>query len=103
MLAAAASPSAEIAATLFALGTAASMFLLGAAWGTCQDIGGGHAGVVSSNDEYRRSVRRHGLSLIVIFVKNRWGWDVPLVLLGISFLVGAICWCFIDPRQKVFD
>ena len=41
--------------------------------------------------------------LLVIFVKNSWGWDAVFVLLGISFLVAAVCWCFIDPQQKVFD
>ena len=103
MLAAAASPSAAIAATLFALGTAASMFLLGAAWGTCQDIGGGHAGVVSATMNTAGQCAAMACPLIVIFVKNCWGWDAPLAMLGISFLVGAVCWCFIDPQQKVFD
>ena len=77
MLAAAASPSAEIAATLFALGTAASMFLLGAAWGTCQDIGGGHAGVVSATMNTAGQCGAMACPLLVIFVKNRWGWDAP--------------------------
>ena len=48
MFLAAASGSPTAAATFFALGTAANMFLLGSAWGTCQDISGGHAGVVSA-------------------------------------------------------
>src|SRR5262249_11781162 len=38
-----------IAATWIAVATAASMFTLGAAWGTCLDIGGNHAGVVSAS------------------------------------------------------
>ena len=103
MLLAAASGSAVAAATFFALGTAANMFLLGSAWGTCQDIGGGHAGVVSATMNTAGQAAAAICPLLVIFVKNQWGWNAPLVMLGISFLVGSLCWCFIDPRKKVFD
>jgi MFS transporter, ACS family, glucarate transporter len=103
MFLAAASGSATAAATFFALGTAANMFLLGSAWGTCQDIGGGHAGVVSATMNTAGQAAAAVCPLLVIYVKNLWGWDAPLVMLGASFLIGSLCWCFIDPRKKVFD
>jgi ACS family glucarate transporter-like MFS transporter len=93
----------ELAATLFALGTAANMFLLGAAWGTCQDIGGGHAGVVSATMNTAGQFAAMSCPLVVFYVKNAFGWNAPLILLGITFLAGAICWCFVDPQEKVFD
>jgi hypothetical protein len=42
------SPSPVAAAVLIALGGASSNFLLGAAWGTCLDIGGRRSGAVSA-------------------------------------------------------
>ncbi|MCX6904799.1 MAG: MFS transporter, partial [Verrucomicrobia bacterium] len=48
MVFAAAAHQPLLAATLIALAVAASMFTLGAAWSTCLDIGGNHAGVVSA-------------------------------------------------------
>ncbi len=103
MLLAAASGSAVAAATFFALGTAANMFLLGSAWGTCQDIGGGHAGVVSATMNTAGQAAAAICTSVVIVVEVQWGWNAPLVMLGISFFVGSLCWCFIDPRKKVFD
>jgi sugar phosphate permease len=103
MFLAAASGSAIAAGTFFALGTAANMFLLGSAWGTCQDIGGGHAGVVSATMNTAGQAAVAICTSLVIFVEHHWGWNAPLVMLGASFLVGSLCWCFVDPRRKVFD
>jgi sugar phosphate permease len=103
MFLAAASGSAVAAAIFFALGTAANMFLLGSAWGTCQDISGGHAGVVSATMNTAGQAAAAICPLLVIYVKDRWGWEAPLVMLGVSFLAGSLCWLFIDPRKKVFD
>jgi len=30
-------------------------------------------------------------------------WNLPFWLLGGLFLVGSLCWMFIDPRKPVFD
>ena len=29
-------------------------------------------------------------------------WDLPLYVMGGLFLIGAVCWGLIDPRQPVF-
>jgi MFS transporter, ACS family, glucarate transporter len=94
---------ARLAATLFALGTAANMFILGAAWGTCQDIGGGHAGVVSATMNTAGQAGAMTCPLLVIYMKDHFGWESALVLIGVSFLVTSFTWCFIDPTKKVFD
>jgi hypothetical protein len=31
------------------------------------------------------------------------GWDAPLLVIAALFLVGAVCWLVIDPRDRVFD
>ena len=103
VLLAALAHEAWLAATLFALGTAANMFLLGAAWGTCQDIGGGHAGVVSATMNTAGQLGAMTCPLLVIYLKDHYGWKTDLVLIGASFLLASVCWFFIDPRKKVFD
>ena len=85
VLLAALTKDAWLAATLFALGTAANMFLLGSAWGTCQDIGGGHAGVVSATMNTAGQVGAMTCPLLVIYLKNHYGWNTDLKLIGREF------------------
>jgi sugar phosphate permease len=92
-----------LAASLFALGTAANMFLLGSAWATCQDIGGGNAGVVSATMNTAGQVGAMTCPLLVTYVEDHYGWNTDLKMIGASFLVASLCWFFIDPRKKVFD
>ena len=104
MLLAAASPHPVLAAVGIALATAASMFTLGAAWGTCLDIGGNHAGVVSAAMNTSGQIGAVISPLIVSFCVKQWGnWDLPLYLMGTLFLLGAVAWCFINPRHNVFE
>jgi MFS family permease len=90
------------AAWLFAIGNAANMLVMGAAWGTCQDIGGGHAGTVSATMNTVGQIGAMTCPLLVIFLKDHYGWSVDLVFIGSSFLVASVTWLFIDPREKVF-
>ena len=91
------------AAWLFAIGNAANMFLMGAAWGTCQDIGGGHAGTVSATMNTAGQLGAMTCPLLVIYLKDHYGWSTDLVFIGTSFLVASVTWLFIDPREKVFQ
>jgi MFS transporter, ACS family, glucarate transporter len=90
-----------LAATLFALGNAANMFIMGAAWGTCQDIGGGHAGVVSATMNTAGQISVMIWTLLVIPLKNLYGWNADLKLIAASFLLAALCWFFIDPTDSL--
>jgi sugar phosphate permease len=92
-----------LAATLFALGTAANMFLLGSAWATCQDIGGGNAGVVSATMNTAGTIGAMTCPLLVNYLEEHYGWNTDLKLIGVSFLLASLCWFFIDPRKKVFS
>jgi MFS family permease len=104
MFVAAVSPSGAGAAVGIAVAVTASMFTLGAAWGTCLDIGGNHAGVVSAAMNTSGQVGSVLCPIVVIWLKDRTGdWNSPLLLIGGLFLVGAVGWALIDPRRKVFD
>ena len=104
MLLAAAAPHPIVAAVSIAVATAASMFTLGAAWGVCLDIGGHHAGVVSAAMNTSGQIGSVLSPLIVSYCVKHWAnWDLPLYLMGALFLVGALAWCFVNPRRPVFE
>jgi sugar phosphate permease len=93
-----------LGATLFAVGTAANMFQMGTAWGTCQDVGGGHAGVVSATMNTAGQVGAMICPPLVVYLKDysSYGWNADLALMGGSFLLASLFWFVIDPRKKVF-
>ncbi|HEY5313834.1 MAG TPA: MFS transporter [Pirellulales bacterium] len=94
----------RVAATLLALATASSMFILGAAWGTCIDIGGNHAGVVSAVMNTSGQIGSILCPIVVTSLARRYNdWNAPLYLIAALFLSGAVAWCFVDPRRKVFN
>jgi MFS family permease len=98
----AAHPAAAILA--LSVGVAAVMFTLGAAWGTCLDIGGRHAGVVSAVMNTAGNAGAIFSPIVAVYAKNHFGgWDAPLLVIAGLFLLGAICWGLIDPRERVFD
>jgi cyanate permease len=93
-----------LAASLIAVATAASMFTLGAAWGTCIDVGGDHSGVVSAAMNTSGQIGSLISPVLVIYLVDWYGnWSVPLYLMGILFLVGTVSWLFVDPRRPIFD
>jgi MFS family permease len=86
------------------LAVALVMFTLGAAWGTCLDIGGHHTGVVSAVMNTAGNTGAIFSPIIAIYAKNHLGgWNAPLLVIAGFFLIGALCWCLIDPTQRVFD
>lgn len=90
------------AATLVAVGTAASMFILGAAWGTCIDIAGNHSAVVSATMNTAGQIGSILSPIVVVYLAERFAdWNAPLILIAVLFAIGALCWCLIDPRRRV--
>lgn len=103
-IAAALTDSAIIAAVLIALGGASSNFLLGAAWGTCIDIGGRRAGALSGAMNTSGQVGAISSPIIIAFVSQRFiNPNASLYLTGILFLLGAVCWLWVDPTKPVSD
>jgi len=103
LLAAAGSSSPIVAATLIALATGMTMFTLGAAWGTVIEVGRNHVGVVGATMNSVGNLAAMLNPLIVAYSVTWFGsWNMPLYLMGALFLLGALCWAAIDPRQPVF-
>jgi nitrate/nitrite transporter NarK len=93
----------RLAAVLIALAGAADSFLLGAAWSTCLDIAGPHAGFVTGAMNTAGQIGAF-LSPIILpyFLEQREAdWATPLYIAGSLYLAGAVCWLFIDPRRPI--
>jgi sugar phosphate permease len=91
-------------AVLIALGGASSNFLLGAAWGTCLDIGGRRSGSVSAAMNTSGQVGSILSPILVAEVVRRFSqWSAPLYLAGVLFLLGAVCWIWVDPTKPVHE
>jgi MFS transporter, ACS family, glucarate transporter len=87
---------------LISLGLAFSNFLLGASWGTCVDIAGSHAGVVSACMNTAGQVGGFLSPIVAALVVERYAsWSAPLYLCGIIYFFGALFWWFIDPRRPI--
>jgi nitrate/nitrite transporter NarK len=93
----------ELAAWCIATAVAASMFTLGASWGTVIDVGGSHTGVVSAAMNTSGQIGSVVCPLIVIWLQQHYDWNAPLYLIGGLFLVGAVAWGFINPKRKIFE
>ncbi|MBN8422442.1 MAG: MFS transporter [Verrucomicrobia bacterium] len=93
----------ELAAWCIATAVAASMFTLGAAWGTVIDVGGSHTGVVGAAMNTSGQIGSVLCPLIVVRLQHHYDWNAPIYLIGGLFLVGAAAWCFINPQRKIFE
>ena len=86
------------AALLIAVSGAADSFLLGSCWSVCQDIGGPHAGLVSG---CMNTAGQVGAVLSPILLPYFADPAVPLCIAGGLYLLGAVCWLFVDPRRPI--
>lgn len=92
-----------LAAVLISVSTAACMFTTAGAWGVCIEMGRNHAGVVSATMNTSGQIGSLLCPLVVGYSVEWFGnWDLPLYLMASLFLLGAVCWLVIDPRQPVF-
>jgi MFS family permease len=93
-----------LAAILIALGGASSNFLLGAAWGTCIDIGRRRAGALSAAMNSSGQVGSIVSPMLVAVVVSHFSnWSAPLYFTGALFLFGGLCWFQVDPTRPVSD
>ena len=97
-------PSAVFAVILIAFGGFSSNFLLGAAWSTCIDIGQSRAGALSGAMNTSGQVGAILSPLVAAELVERFGdWNTPLYLTGTLFLLGSVCWLWIDATKPVSD
>ena len=89
-------------AVLIALGGASANFMLPAAWGTCVDMGGPHAGTLSAAMNTSGQIAGVLSPVIVaLFVEWFGSWSAPLYLTAGLYLAGATCWAWINPTSRV--
>jgi MFS family permease len=94
----------HVAIGLISLAVASTMFTLGATWGTCLDIGGRHVGVVSAAMNTAGQIGSFFCPPLVTAMLAYYGdWNAPVLAIGGLFLLGALCWCLIDARDRVFE
>ena len=104
LLAAARSPTPVLAAVLIAAATGLTMFTLGAAWATVIEVGRNQVGVVGATMNSLGNLAAMLNPLIVAYSVEWFGsWNVPLYVMGVLFLVGAVCWIVVDPARPVFE
>lgn len=92
-----------LAAWCVAIAVAASMFILGAAWGTVIDIGGNHTGVVGAAMNTSGQIGSVISPLLVTWLQKHYDWNAPLLAIGGFYFMGAVAWLFINPNRKVFE
>ncbi|MCC7419726.1 MAG: MFS transporter [Planctomycetaceae bacterium] len=91
------------AAWCIAIAVAASMFTLGAAWGTVIDVGGSHTGVVGAAMNTSGQIGSVISPLLVTWLQKHYDWNAPLLAIGGLYFVGAAAWAFINPTRKIFE
>jgi MFS transporter, ACS family, glucarate transporter len=103
MIAGARAEDAMVSALLIAMAGAADSFLLGSAWGTCLDIAGPHAGLVTGamNTAGQLGAFLSPIILPRFLPEGAEDWATPLYIAGALYLAGACCWLFIDPRRTI--
>ena len=90
------------AVALLSFALASANFLLGAAWGTCGDIAGSHAGAISGCMNTAGQVGGFLCPIIVAHIVQNYGsWNLALYLTGAIYLTGAFAWLFIEPRKPI--
>jgi MFS transporter, ACS family, glucarate transporter len=96
-------PHPMTAAILFALTAATCMLTTAASWSTCVDIGREHSATVSATMNTSGQVAAIVMPLVAGY-SLKWfaNWNVPFYFLAGLFVMGAVCWIFIDPKKPVF-
>lgn len=95
--------SSPVAAVVcISIAVAASMATLSAAWGTCMDLGGKNAGVVSATMNTASQIGSLLCPLVVAYTLKWYSdWNVSIYIMGFLFLVGAVCWLVINPAHRI--
>jgi nitrate/nitrite transporter NarK len=103
LLAATLTSNPKAAAVLFALTVATCMLTTAASWSTCVDIGREHSATVSATMNTSGQIAAIAMPLVVGY-SLKWfdNWNAPFYFLAGLFVMGAVCWIFIDPKKPVF-
>jgi MFS family permease len=103
IMGAAVSTAPVTAAVLIGLAASSCMLTTAPAWSTCIDIGGEHSATVGATMNTAGQFAAMASAPIVGYSVKWFGdWNLPFWLLAGLFLVGALCWLFIDPKEPMF-
>jgi ACS family glucarate transporter-like MFS transporter len=91
------------AAVFIALAAATCMLTTAPAWSTCVDIGGEHSATVAATMNTAGQFAAIASQPVVGYsVKWLGNWNVPFWLLAGLFVMGAVCWLFVEPRKSIY-
>ena len=77
---------------------------MGSCWAVCQDVGHELSGTVSGAMNCWGNLGGFVSPIVTGFVVQRFGnWNLPIVISGAIFLVGALLWLRIDPTKSVLE
>jgi ACS family glucarate transporter-like MFS transporter len=101
MLAGTLASNPRIGGTLIAIGGAFSMFTLAPSWSTAIGLGGRNTALLSSVMNTSGQVGAFFSPLVLALIVDRTGsWSLPLHVLSGLYLIAAICWLLIQPRES---
>jgi ACS family glucarate transporter-like MFS transporter len=91
------------AAVFIAIAAAACMLTTAPAWSTCVDIGHEHSATVAATMNTSGQIAAILLQPVVGYSVKWFGnWNVPFWLLAALFVMGALCWLFVEPRRAIY-
>jgi MFS transporter, ACS family, glucarate transporter len=92
----------DLAAISIAVAACTCMLTTAPAWSTCVDIGREHSGTVSAmmntSGQFAAMILQPVAGYSVEWFDN---WDAPFWLLAALFVMGAVCWMFVEPEKPV--
>jgi ACS family glucarate transporter-like MFS transporter len=92
----------DVAAVCIALAACTCMLTTAPAWSTCVDIGRQHSGTVSAIMNTAGQIAAISVAPITGYSVDWFdNWNVPFWLLAGLFVMGAICWLFVNPNRPV--
>lgn len=73
------------------------------AWGACMDVGGKAAGSLSGSMNMMGNLGGALGPLVTPYLLTLTdnNWNVPIWVAAATYLVSALCWCFIDPVTPI--
>src|SRR4029453_4035533 len=70
------------------------------AWTTCMDVGGKYAGTVAGSMNMMGNVAGFVAPTVGGYILRSYtsnGWEIFLYTMAAMYLIGTLCWPFIDP------
>jgi ACS family glucarate transporter-like MFS transporter len=91
-----------VAAVCIALAAASCMLTTAPAWSTCVDIGREHSATVAATMNTSGQIAAMTVAPVAGYsVELLDSWNAPFWLLAALFVMGAVCWAFVEPKKPV--